>query len=425
MEYKLSQFLIEKDLNDNISLFNTLIRSLVVINKDLYEEIKDSKITDMGQLNKLTELGVIVEKDIDEYKYYRYLYNKEKFNANTLTITFLVTRECNLACKYCFENNNNKVTSEIDIYKIVDKLLIGIEDYYEKRKFEYLDFNFFGGEPTLDIDTMSSIIHNIKIMANNKGFKFSFHLVTNGYLLDEKVLELLKEIGIESMQITIDGDKNSHNKNRILRNGDGTFDVVYNNMLRAIDYGFDIILNISYDDENYVRIKELLKGIPDKYKGRLYIKYTEIVKTANNNVVPLTVNERIHIKKELYLEPEIKKYNMVDIEYIEDGPCLFNKRNTIIIDANGDISKCLFGIDDNQFIIGNIFKENLFEIVNTNYMEYMTEDKSNQCRGCVVLPICKEGCYRQKKAGINNCSRESILVGEVKMILNLLLEEYI
>ena len=65
----------------------------------------------------------------------------------SLTATIFITDKCNLACKYCYEENKQYQTIKKEyIDKFID--LIYTEPQYSKRKYIILDF--IGGEALLE-----------------------------------------------------------------------------------------------------------------------------------------------------------------------------------------------------------------------------------------------------------------------------------
>lgn len=65
-------------------------------------------------------------------------------------ITFIVTKDCQLACKYCYlVGKNAKERMSWDVAKkAIDYILSREEDYTE----ESVVWDFIGGEPFLEID---------------------------------------------------------------------------------------------------------------------------------------------------------------------------------------------------------------------------------------------------------------------------------
>lgn len=55
-------------------------------------------------------------------------------------------------------------------------------------------------------------------------------MITNGYLLTEKVVAMLPSLSISSLQITIDDMKAVHDSRRCLKSGAPTFDRILQNI---------------------------------------------------------------------------------------------------------------------------------------------------------------------------------------------------
>ena len=147
-------------------------------------------------------------------------------------ITFIVTKDCQLACKYCYLVGKN--SKERMPYKIAEKAIDYILDNDYKE--ESVIFDFIGGEPFLEIDLIDRICDYIKIelyKRNHKWFNsFRFSFSTNGINYhEEKVQRFIKKnIKHLSIGITIDGTELKHDLNRIYKHSNkGSYkDVVKN-----------------------------------------------------------------------------------------------------------------------------------------------------------------------------------------------------
>ena len=150
------------------------------------------------------------------------------------SITFIVTKDCQLACKYCYlVGKNSKERMSWDIAKAaVDYILEHEADFKEAS----VIWDFIGGEPFLEIDLIDRICDYIKIGMFRRdhhwfnSYRFSFS--TNGINYDSpKVQDFIKKnIKHLSIGITIDGNELKHDLNRIYKDsGKGSYkDVVRN-----------------------------------------------------------------------------------------------------------------------------------------------------------------------------------------------------
>lgn len=134
-------------------------------------------------------------------------------------ITFIVTKDCQLACKYCYlvgKNSKERMTCEV-AKAAIDYIL----DHEEDMKEESVIWDFIGGEPFLEIDLIDKICDYLKIEMYRRNhhwfnsYRFSFS--TNGinYGTDKVQRFIEKNREHLSIGITIDGTKRKHDLNRI------------------------------------------------------------------------------------------------------------------------------------------------------------------------------------------------------------------
>lgn len=164
--------------------------------------------------------------------------SKEWQSGLTKNITFIVTKDCQLACKYCYlVGKNDKERMPWDVAKkAIDYVLSHEQDYPEAS----VIWDFIGGEPFLEIDLIDKICDYLKtemFKLNHHWFKsYRFSFSTNGINYDsEKVQHFIaKNKEHLSIGITIDGTKKKHNLNRIWKSDGleerGSYDDVVRNI---------------------------------------------------------------------------------------------------------------------------------------------------------------------------------------------------
>lgn len=150
-------------------------------------------------------------------------------------ITFIVTKDCQLACKYCYlvgKNSNGRMSFET-AQKAVDYILDNRTFFNEDSVY----FDFIGGEPFLEIDLIDAICDYIKVQMYKKQHpwfnRYTFTFTTNGINYgSEKVQNFIEKnkrhLGIT---ITIDGTKKKHDLNRVYKNSSrGSYDDIIKNI---------------------------------------------------------------------------------------------------------------------------------------------------------------------------------------------------
>lgn len=157
--------------------------------------------------------------------------------GSSKTITFIVTKDCQLACKYCYlvgKNESERMSWEI-AKAAIDYILSNPQLFPDQS----VIWDFIGGEPFLEIDLIDKISDYIKIEMFRKNhhwfnsYRFSFS--SNGINYDnEKVQNYIKKNKDHlSIGITIDGTKRKHDLNRIWKvagEEKGSYDDVVRNI---------------------------------------------------------------------------------------------------------------------------------------------------------------------------------------------------
>ena len=175
-------------------------------------------------------------------------------------ITFIVTKDCQLACKYCYLVGKNE--KERMSWPVAQKAIDYILDHEDYMREESVVWDFIGGEPFLEIDLIDKICDYIKtemFRRNHHWFNsFRFSFSTNGINYDsEKVQNYIKKNREHlSIGITIDGTEVKHDLNRIYKGtGKGSYQSVVRNIPLWLEQfpGAGTKVTISSPDIPYIK----------------------------------------------------------------------------------------------------------------------------------------------------------------------------
>lgn len=114
---------------------------------------------------------------------------KRLFDDRALYCQLIVTRRCNLACGYC--NEFDKVSRPVEYETLVQRM----DHLIDNLGVTIMDF--LGGEPLLH-----PRIADLVGYAHKKGCWTN--IITNGFLLSDKLVEKLNLAGLDSMAVSID-----------------------------------------------------------------------------------------------------------------------------------------------------------------------------------------------------------------------------
>lgn len=153
----------------------------------------------------------------------------------TQTVTFQVTDDCNLACKYCYQMHKGKKKMSFETAKkMVDLLLSGdkgMDDYINPQKSPGLIVDFIGGEPLLEIDLIDRIcsytINRMIELSHPWLTRTMFSICSNGvcYFEPEVQRVLQKWNQRLSFSVTVDGNKELHDSCRVFPDGRPSYDL--------------------------------------------------------------------------------------------------------------------------------------------------------------------------------------------------------
>lgn len=139
-----------------------------------------------------------------------------------------ITWDCNLACKYCKYSGiyeGERVNQRLYMKKeIIEKALLFLKDHSIES--ERVSIGFYGGEPLLAFSNIKYAVLLAKELFKGKNIRFS--LTTNGLLLSRKeVRDFLKDHNF-SINVSIDGPGEIHDRYRVNKAGLPTFNTIMN-----------------------------------------------------------------------------------------------------------------------------------------------------------------------------------------------------
>lgn len=132
-------------------------------------------------------------------------------------VAFDITNRCNLRCLHCYNSSGENCVMKDEMGD--GEVLDFVRSVAVKRPYS---FCFCGGEPLLRASLVMGALEELRTGKVNVG------LVTNGMLLDREIASDLEKCGLSGIQISLDGNKGSHNR---LRGNKGAYD----GAIRAID----------------------------------------------------------------------------------------------------------------------------------------------------------------------------------------------
>lgn len=333
------------------------------------------------------------------------------------SITFIVTKDCQLACKYCYlvgKNSEERMTWEI-AKQAIDYILDDEENFNE----ESVIWDFIGGEPFLEIDLIDRICDYLKLEMYKRNhhwfnsYRFSFS--TNGinYHTDKVQNFIQKNHEHLSIGITIDGTRQKHDMNRIWKNESmrsGTATLLQNERGSYNDVVKNIPLWLKQFPNAATKVTISSADIPYIKESVLHLYSLGIHQININCVFEEVWNEydEILFENQLMLLADA----IIDGGYYKDYMCSFFQEHIgkpmdikkdnqnwcgagkmLSIDATGNFYPCTrfaqYSLRDKKaWVIGNIY-----EGIDKNKLRpFLTLDRctqsSQECMDCEVASGC-------------------------------------
>lgn len=396
--YILSRYtVLFRSLDGEALCYNSRSNCFLALSDGLYDYLQNSKDIDVNALPEeigklLLKMKAVVTDDEDATFLNRLQVenNIRIYSREHISLTLLPTSACNLKCPYCYEINKSK---KVMTPQVIDNLISFLNQHKYAKTYS---ITWYGGEPLLAIHTIEEISKRLK--EEVKLQLTGQTMVTNGVLLNQRAIEILKNIHIGNLQITFDGMPARHDQVRFLPNHKGTFDIILSNIkayLKAFPDRF-VSIRVNIDNRNkgdFSLVYSYLRKELSEHLKRIYI-YPGILKDENPNHSicnsSLMTSKDI---KELYLD--LHKQGTALRYYPERRMqgCSANNICNYVIGPEGEIYKCWVEVGEKDCIIGNI-ADHRFP-ANPLFVHYFAEGNcfnDPQCLKCPILPICSGGC---------------------------------
>jgi uncharacterized protein len=356
--------------------------NLSIISANNFKELLDNKILADDQL----ELETILKK--------REIMCDDK---TVLNIMIHPTLRCNIECPYCFQKSypKNDMT-----FSIANNIVGFISNYLKEYNLKCLKLVWSGGEPLLAMDKIEYIVSKINLILPQT-VVFLMNLISNGILLSDETVKRLCKIGIKSMQVTIDGLYDEHNKRRSVKKQD-SFSIVIKNIENILLNYSSIHINIrvNVDKSNFDKYLEITTFLKNRYKGKNYSVYPECVisckkidNKADDTATIMTQKDKLDFYMKLISHREIKLESL----FTEPNQfCMKKSRNSFAVGPDGNIYDC-------ELMVG---KRNEACINIKDYhtlLRYIAQNKKivghrQSCKICSLLPLCNYGCaFKESK----------------------------
>lgn len=400
------------DYEGKIIGYNGLSDNFIVIEKILYEllevgiknnEIKNLKKYHIDFYKYLVKNGFIIKDKVNELTEIKKISNETDFDDTTYSLTINPTMNCNFRCWYCYETH---VKSSIISKKIKEKIISFIDNIIieKKGKLKRIHISWFGGEPLLHFDkVILPLLEEIDFKIKKENISFTNNFTSNGYLLNQKIIDNCKQFNTTNFQITLDGHRDRHNKVRFISKTKGSYDEIVSNIKLCLKNRLNVNVRINVSDETLTSLPQVgddFMEIPSEEKKYLIFSFHKVWQEEKD--LQVDISNIVSLFRQKGFKVEYKG----EITRAIYNSCYADKLNQAVINYNGEVFKCTARDFSSENREGVLSEEG--EIVwNEKFHKrlYETRFKNKPCLTCKILPVCNGGCsqHRLENEGKDYC----------------------
>ena len=212
-----------------------------------------------------------------------------------------LTEKCNLRCRHCYQDG--RCADELSLPEIKE-VIVEVSDMLKAWSETYkVDFsrsmNITGGEPLLRRDLF-------EILGQVKRHGFDTYLLTNGTLVGKEDAKKLVDLGINGVQVSIEGCEEVHDEIR----GRGSFTASVAGIENLIDAGLTVTLNVTLSNLNASSMTKVIAC--GTHVGARRIGFSRLVPSGSgSSLLSQMLSQQV---KELYaslFSLEIKGFEIV------------------------------------------------------------------------------------------------------------------
>lgn len=335
----------------------------------------------------------VIQDHIDEIAEIKDVLGKTNNDESEFDVTINPTMNCNFRCWYCYETHMKGTKMPADVVKqTINYIKKTIDD---KPSLKRLKISWFGGEPLMYFkDIVQPILSEVKEYISHRNIQLSSRFTTNGYYINDNILEFCKNHSVHHFQITLDGHKEKHNLVRFTKPGVNTYDRIISNILLCIKKGLSVSVRINLSIETHSDTDEILNSFENLTPDERTLLRFSIHKVWQED-------EQVTTHIEAVVEKiRSRGFNCVSFYSTPNtirSSCYADKKNYAIINYNGEVFKCTARDFSSQNSVGKLTRGGEIEWNETcEKREQANTLNRENCLKCSILPICNAGCSQKR-----------------------------
>lgn len=312
----------------------------------------------------------------------------------TLTAWLHVTNACNLRCTYCYIHKTDAAMDQ-------ETGLLAIQAIFRsaaQHGFQTVKLKYAGGEATLNFPLVRILHTYAQELAVMHGLNLEAVVLSNGVSLSREMLAFLRAHSI-SLMLSLDGNEESHNTQRVFANGKGSFFHVQRGIQRALAAGVTPHLSITITTASATSIRDVVRAALE-YDLPFHLNfYREHECGVSAQSLQAEQDHLIDGMKAAFAEIESKLPRRRLIDGLVDHASFRAPHeyacgaghNYIVIDEHGRVARCQMEIERT---VGDVWAQDPLGLVRGTHDGFQNTSVHEKvgCRDCAWRQWCAGGC---------------------------------
>ncbi len=324
------------------------------------------------------------------------------------SLSLNIAQACNMSCSYCYAEEGSfgrpaKLMSEQIAFASIDRLLI------ESGDSDSIVIGFIGGEPLLNKKLLHRTTQYAAKAAERTGKKAKFSITTNLTLVKKEDVALFRDFAF-NITVSIDGDKQRNDKQRLLKTGNSAYQAVLDALGLMQQHGLPRHLSAR------ITVPRHSSGLLEQLKHVIGLGFDDAgfapVLSAPDANTEIAQNEFTQFLAEMVRCGEYALEQLLDgqnFPFANLETALFElHRGThrpypcgagagyLSVNAEGKLYACHRLIDDTEFDMGSVQEGSNYSS-RERHLNRSHVDKQTTCQTCWARYLCGGGCHHEVK----------------------------
>ena len=204
---------------------------------------------------------------------------------------------------------------------------------------------------------------------------------------------------MSGMQITLDGNREYHNKVRFVNKQKGSYDEIIANIKLLVRSGIHVTMRINYTADNFFSTLDIADDFTDlelEYKKNILVDFHQVWQDEQKEAIG--VAPALDKFRLAGFPVRSKASNMDNVK----KSCYADKKNSATINYNGEVFKCTARDFTTENSLGVLSNDGTIHWKPEYERRQNAKFNNPPCLECKIMPLCNGGCSQHAYENLDN-----------------------